>query len=59
MRERLVDLGIWIVREPRQVAAVVIGAWSVATIVAGLWLWRQAKRDTAPKAPGHPSRRVG
>lgn len=60
MRERLVEMGIWIVRHPREVAQVVIVFWCVASVIAGVVLFVWVRRDTtAPKAPGLGSRRVG
>ncbi|MDP2319597.1 MAG: hypothetical protein Q8O42_09705 [Acidobacteriota bacterium] len=59
MVARLVDMGIWIMRHPREVAVFVIVAWSVASVIAGIVLWSWARRDTqAPKAPGLNHRRV-
>jgi hypothetical protein len=60
MRERLVELGIWMMRNPRDVAEFAIVFWCVASVIAGLVLFVWARRDTtAPKAPGFRSRRVG
>lgn len=59
MRERLVEMGIWMVRHPREVAEAAIIFWCAASVIAGAALFLMARRDTqAPKAPGLKRRRV-
>lgn len=42
----------WLSSHPAQVAQWVLLSWSVATILAGLYLWRQAVKADTPKAAG-------
>lgn len=49
----------WLSQHPAQVARWLLLAWCVATILAGLWLWRQAVKDTGPRAAGLKRTRVG
>ena len=59
--QHLVSFGAWIVQHPKDAATYALLIWSGATVIAGLWLWRQAVKETGPRAAGMRSdvRRVG
>jgi len=59
MKDRLIDMGLWIVLHPGEAWWFAAKVWCVATIIAFVALVRRAKKDTQPpRAPGFKSRRV-
>jgi hypothetical protein len=52
MITRLIHLGAWIVQHPQETAGYALLAWAVATVLAGIYFWWQARQAIPPCASG-------